>query len=793
MDNLNELNNANNNDNNNNNQNNNNVDPHVLNNNNNVIQNDNNIVNNDIVNNNIVNNENNENNVDPNVLNGNNNLQNQRQNPEQNQQNLQNQQPVQNENQQEQPAAENEVEVAEGRELLDKDAAVVRGKAISGDLKDAKLFMRGSKEFDNARSKYDRVQKLWEEFSKKEHPTTAEVERMRGEVMNAMHMADRYLEKKDEEKDASKNAKNRVSQMEKAFGHLEEQFAILNNSLEELAKEEAPSFGKLSLSGEDAIQQMKDAKLFLRGSKEYDNALEAFENAQKRLKELEHKYEGHEEDMPPTELEDCREEFRLAQGGLVKYLSKKDGDIIKENTHRRVDAVRTGHAVLEEAGKKMEQLMDKFDNSPARKTSKISEMADEAVEDLKAADEGVHFGSDEYKKAWEATEKSAKQLQEFKAKGDDYKPAFREMEEMRTNTDDALEKIDAYLATKKGKELSDKTQKRVDAMKKAKNAILETRRKFREMNKENMEKASEFREADLVTQENAQINVLREVRHRVDGRRVWFGSQEYLDGMNAYRDVCDKEERRGKKDLNEKELKDSLKEITEAQKTMQKYIQMKEKKIKEIAPKELDQKGKVRLAEMRKAYDQLAIRKARAEQKLETLTTKGKENQQKKIDNRVKEFDKNISGKTGSELVDAILVAEAAHTLQKYGKKRNLSSNEKIGIRRAIATLFLHEKLQGPEGATLKANMPRSIKGYSKQISEIANSKEFKAQFPDKEIKPDMVRKLMADPKEVKKALKVFDENAKKEAEKQAIKNKNGLKKNQNINKQEIEMQTFKK
>ena len=790
MDNLNQLNNNQNN--NNDNNNNNNVDPNVLNGNNNNRNNNNNNDNN-----------NNNNNVDPNVLNANNNNRNNNiQNNDIVNNNIQNNeiqnnnrnQPVNPENNnQNQPAPEDEVEVTEGRELLDKDSATVRGKAVSGDLKDAKLFMRGSKEFDRAREKYDRVQKLWAEFAKKEHPTTAEVMKMRGEVMNAMHMADTYLGKKDAEKDNSKNGKNRVSKMENAFGHLEEQYAILNDSLVQLSKEEAPSFGKLALNGDDAEKAMKDAKLFLRGSKEYDDAMEAFEKANKRLKDLETKYAGHEEDMPPTELEDVRAEFHSAQAKIVKYLSKKDGDTIKENTHRRVDAMRDGHAVLEEGTKKMEQLMDKFENSPAKKTGQISLEVDEAVNALEKADIGVRFGSDEYKKALEATKKSGDQLTEFIKKGDDYKPSFEELDEMRRNSDDALEKIDAYLATKKGKDLSDTTQKRVDAMKKAKNAILETRKKFRELNKENMAKASELKENDLVTSENAQINTLREVRHRVDGRKVWFGSKEYLNGMNAFRDVCNEEERRGKKDLNEKELKQSIKEINEAQNTMEKYIKMKEQKIKDIAPKKLDAKGQRRLDEMRKAYDQLAIRKARAEQKLETLTTRGKENQQKKIDNRVKEMDKNISGKTGINLVDAVVVAEAGHSLQKFGKKRVLTANEKAGVKKALATLFLHEILNGPEGAKLKESMPRSLTGYGKQISQIANSKEFKAMFPDDKITPEMVRKMMSDPKELKKALKEFDANTKKEAEKQAVKNKNALKKEQNKSKQEIELRTLKK
>ena len=101
---------------------------------------------------------------------------------------------------------------------------------------------------------------------------------------------------------------------------------------------------------------------------------------------------------------------------------------------------------------------------------------------------------------------------------------------------------------------------------------------------------------------------------------------------------------------------------------------------------------------------------------------------------------------------------------------------------------MLEEKLKGKEGEKLKeAIAPKTLKNYSKMINQIANSKEFKELFPDNKINKETIRKIMSDPKELKRNLNTYNELVAKTGEKQKNKEAN-MEKNQTKN-QEIEMQ----
>jgi len=683
------------------------------------------------------------------------------------------------------PNQEEKEENIEGRVLYSNEELKTKSKRASKDLDNSKLFLRGSKEFKVAKDRYDRVQKLWEAYTQIKNPSMEEVERVRGELINAMHMVDRYLDKKAGEKDKSKNAKRRIESMGGAFAQLEEQLAVLNDKREKIENEPAPSIENLAGSSKKVAQEMKDATLFLRGSKEFDNAMDAFNQASKELDNVMKKYAGKESEIPPTEISHIRDRLQKSQRVISIYLSKKSGEELGENTRKRVNAMRAGHTILGEGIRKMEQLREAFENGPAKPVDKINTQLQAAAKANEEAESGVYFGSDEYKEANKTVSEVSQRMAAIAAKGPDYVPSYQEIEEMRALTDEGLNKISKYLATKDGQKLEDKTLKRVQSMEKSMDAMLECKRKFKELNKANMEKANKLTEDELSLKDDTIVVNLNEYRRHVDGKRVWFGSTEFKNGMEAFDEMTRKESEKSKsqKTPSEKELKERIKDIGKAMETMAKYIDKKEEEIKKNK-KPLDRKGQVRLAEMKAAYAQAASRKARLESKLELTTKKGKELQQKKIDNRVKEYDKQIRGKKGLELNDAILVSEAVHTLKKYGKKTDLTPAQKEGIRRAYATLFLHEKLQGPEGAKLKESMPRTMKGYGKKVVEMAKSKEFKELFPDKDISPESVRKMMADPKEVKRSLNALNESLKKSAEKLKVK--------ENHTGKEIEMQNLK-
>ena len=181
---------------------------------------------------------------------------------------------------------------------------------------------------------------------------------------------------------------------------------------------------------------------------------------------------------------------------------------------------------------------------------------------------------------------------------------------------------------------------------------------------------------------------------------------------------------------------------------------------------------------------------ARAEAKLQAKDKKTIEADNRKIRQRVKDYDKSIRGKTGIDKISAMFCSNAAVTLERYGnqKSNQMTKAEIVGARRALATLLLEEKLKGKEGEKLKeAIAPKTLKNYSKMINQIANSKEFKELFPDNKINKETIRKIMSDPKELKRNLNTYNELVAKTGEKQKNKEAN-MEKNQTKN-QEIEMQ----
>ncbi len=700
--------------------------------------------------------------------------------------------PVQNQVQpqpQPQPEAPKEEEI-KGRTLKTDNELKVRGKRVAADLKGSELWMRGSEEFKNAKSKYDRVQKLWAEYAAKENPTEEEARKLRGEMLNALYMADKYLGKKYEDKDTSKNATKRKDSMANAFNQLEEQIAVMDSKLEEIRKQPAPSVKKISSNTNDALKQMKDAKLFLRGSEEYDKALEEFEKAQKKMEALNKKYAGKEDQIPTTEIEDVREQFKNAREKLATYCYKKDGDVVKENTHKRVNASRGAIAVCDQTLRKMDELEEAWEKSPAKTNEQIKKDFDKAIAELDVADK-LTTGSKEFKIAAATFYQSTKAMDKvIKAEAGGKELDFETLASLEYNCNLSEKKIDEYLDTKKGKKLSSTAQTRVDAMKTSKNAIRENRKMIKEKYKVLQEKAVAMTEENLGISDDKVVTNLKEYHKHVDGKRVWFGSQEFKDGMNAYDDVTRKAQERADsgKELSEKELKTDIEEYKKALEKMKKYIVRKTEQLRDKG--KLDAKGKARLEEMRKAYTNTAIRIARAEAKLQAKDKKTIEADNRKIRQRVKDYDKSIRGKTGIDKISAMFCSNAAVTLERYGnqKSNQMTKAEIVGARRALATLLLEEKLKGKEGEKLKeAIAPKTLKNYSKMINQIANSKEFKELFPDNKINKETIRKIMSDPKELKRNLNTYNELVAKTGEKQKNKEAN-MEKNQTKN-QEIEMQ----
>ena len=202
------------------------------------------------------------------------------------------------------------------------------------------------------------------------------------------------------------------------------------------------------------------------------------------------------------------------------------------------------------------------------------------------------------------------------------------------------------------------------------------------------------------------------------------------------------------KGLSEDEMEKSLKEIAEAKKNIAKYISDKRK---ELAKKgSLDDKGMRRLSSMEKAYNSLDATEHRISEKLDakkSLRLNGEKNDIKKNSQELRESAKSSLGENRN--IDRA-ASSAMTSLQNLSTKKKLTSLDKLNAKKALAALLMkqHAKQHGKE-SILNATKP---KDYAKNIENLAESKSFKKAFPDKEITPEKLNKLLNDPKALERA-----------------------------------------
>jgi len=400
--------------------------------------------------------------------------------------------------------------------------------------------------------------------------------------------------------------------------------------------------------------------------------------------------------------------------------------------------------------------------------------------DKTAKKEGVGFGP--YKDAQKKYTDFHKTLFQDQNEQDFDKmtPARRAQIEKKMN--EAEQEIDKFLdAFQKRKNPPSDTKERAAAMRKAKESIIEIRKKMEHSNKKAAE--ADRKKSDVDVRKDTQ-NSSNEITKSEN--QAFFGSLAYRRARKSYESVHGNLLMRNRankgKNMSEEDLEKSLKEVEEAKKNIAKYISQKRK---ELAKKgSLDEKGARRLAAMEKAYDSLDAVEHRISGQLKTKRTARLTSENKNTTEKGKQLKESSRTATGSERNINRAASDAITALQGYGEKKKLSPKELQGAKKAMAALLLkqHAEKYGKE-SIMNSTKPKE---YAASIKKLTESKGFRKAFPDKKITADYIKKIVNNPKELERARldlmeKMSDGNA--FVNKNATKKQNNPIKEQNKNK----------
>ena len=565
-----------------------------------------------------------------------------------------------------------------------------------------------------------------------------------------------------EDGDTRDNAKLRVHAMTDGFNVVEEMIYAMDVRLEDIAKEPAPTFDVLKNKAAAANKEIDDAKLFMRGSEEYENAAKAFEKMNKKFSELGEKYQGKEDKITVAELEELDALFGDALSKVQEYTSQKHGETLSDNTHKRTEAMSDASTALLGAKRRIEELRAAKEAKPAKEMAELQADSSVAYVAILNAERDVHFGSDEYKNAKEDYKAYSDHLKVISQEG--HQISRKELDDLDRLATKSNESINKYLATKKGADLGPKTQKRVDAMRQASENIFETKKRHHILQNTRAAEVSAEPKANLRTNEFQVLRELSVAKDHVNENRVWFGGKDYDKALELYQKAVNNEVHRDaareENPPSRNGLNVQLDELVTAQNATIVYIERKEKEIRD-SKKPLDYKGQKRLEEMRNAYDSLGKRIDIAKSKLETLEANETAEFNRKMDAMVEEKRAAIPGKTGFDKVLAITAADDADMLRSLAGKKNFDENDMVKFRLAAASMLLHQKFENKE---IKRPEPASVLGYGKMVTQVANSREFMAMFPKGNMTPAAAKRMLCQPGVANAMNTRFNENVKKAA-----------------------------
>jgi hypothetical protein len=668
------------------------------------------------------------------------------------------------------PEPEEEIQV---RQPKTKGELNVEATEALRDMDVNTLTLRGSTAYKEAREEFRKVQYKWKQ-TLNETPinelSEEQAKSLRNELNNAMYLTDVYLGNKMLENDNSANATLRKAAMQKGFDVLEEMIYALEARIDNIYKEKAPTFDELSVKSSVANKGIEDAKLFLRGSSEFKEAAESYEKANKKMAELSKKYKGKEEEITTAELEELDSLFSESIDSIGEYMGNKFGTALDDNGRKRTEAMSNARTVLQGARRRIEELLQAKEAKPVMESSLINSGNISAKNHILEAEEGVHFGSKEYETAKNDYLLFTSHIEDITGSliQGEIQPTRRELDRLDAYIDKASASIDTYLATKKGEDLGEKTQKRVDAMREAKENLIETKKLLNVFINKRRAMVSESSIAVLQSNEEYNLSNLTETKTHVAGEKVYFGGADYDKALELYEKAVGNEKKR---DVEKKKgtpskgaLLNELKELKAAQDATLVYIERKEKEQLGKRNGDLGNKGMTRLKNMREAYNDLGKRIDNVTTSLETLIAAEKEPTEKQMNKIVAERKNAVPGKKGFDKILAISASEDAVQLQRLAGQRTLSEIDKNNIKLLAASEILRNKYASDP--SFKKPVPASAIGFGKMVTAIANSKEFNAAFT-KKITPETAKLLLTSPGEVKKLNARFVENCQKTAGKQ--------------------------
>lgn len=637
------------------------------------------------------------------------------------------------------------------------------------------LTLRGSSEYKNVREEFSKaLTKLAEKRAQASRTgdingmSEKDARELRGDMINVMNLCDKYLGKKFAEKDNSLNAKLRVGSVKSTFDAVEEIVHALDTHIESFAEREAPTLDEQYYQYKSAKEAIDNAKLHLRGSKEFDEAAEAFDDITLRVFGVARDFNGHEIDMTSTELITLRNRIVHAQDLVNQYLNMKSGNAVGDNANKRTSAMSAAANLLELSIRRIDQVMEqKFSKEP-ESLEKLNNRSAPAFKEIQDADKGVYFGSKEYeaaKNSYKIFDEKLKQLSD-----PNHQLTHREADQLMKALQDASRDVSAYLNTKNETEFTNTTtHRRVNIMRKAGDVLIETKRRLDILNNERRAEALKTDPVNLRQFERMTTDKLKEAKTSVGGSKVWFGGEDYDKAAALYETTAFHElQREAARETNPPsihELQAEYRELVEAKEATLVYIERKEKERDKSSKKTLDAKGTERLHQMKNAYDSLNTRIDIVEAKIQEMEAKEIKESKDKMKDFVNKMKREIPRKEGLEKIAAMKAADAASNLLKLSEKSNLNSS-KESIRHDAASLFLAQSIKNK---TIASSLPPTMDAYERMVNRIANSPEFKAALPDNKLNQNTCRQLLVNPNTLKRIGNTFSANVQKAA---AAKNK---------------------
>jgi hypothetical protein len=730
---------------------------------------------NELPNQNEINNANNINNVNVN------NVENQNVNVNANEQN----QPRPEQQNQPQPQPQPQ----QGPELKTREAWTVslantRAESAQARLVAATLRGRGSDEYKNVREQFIRVQNRWKAATRENGNKIEESEilGLRDDLMNVLTLADVYLDKKYRDNDKSDNAKKRKIAVKDSFDVLEEQLAFINQKREAMDKADPPGLASLATSSRNAMKKLEDATLHFRGSDEYKEAREAFDKARIKINQLFEKYnqgDGREADITTDELDETRDILMAADDKLVAYSAYRDGNVLKDNTHDRLDAVNAGRTVIAGAIRKLNRLQAEKDAKQTGQNlfSYYDKVTNRNVDNF-SNERGVHFGSKAYTEAKKAYGEFSQKYVSLAAKNN---LTPRELEDLEQKMDEAEAKIDVYLSGKREKiEWDQKGKDRIATMRESKENIIDVRKKVKEIIAQRYEAVNEMNPADLQANENNVLDTVKAAQKKVGGSSVWNGGKDYDKALEAFDKTC-----RTEKDLDNNQtmpsrhaLKAEIEELTKTKDAILTYVRRKEGEQKELEGKgkKLDTIGTARLGVMSNAYDCVRVRLDRAQSKWNIIAEADKNREMEQLNKLVNDRTADIpNAKNAADQIVAMKSSESIRALYRLSQQKKLTELDQKVAKKAVASLILSENIIKGKFKPLN---PPTLKTYDTLASKIYESKEFTSALPKEGFDPDSVRNILVGKKTLEATSKTVLTNMQKSGDKNKLKEDSKIREN---------------